>query len=709
MVTHSFALTLGAIITAWVLGPTGAKASCLPPPANMDTGRAHSVTPDDLARLRDIGTPDPSAITMPSPLAISPDGSAVAFVLSQGNPQTNTYCRMLLVADIKTGAVPRIVDQGGEFVMVSADVRGLLVPFGLAATVTPAWSPDGRSLGYLRRDHGVTQLWHVDIATGVAKPVTRATVDIEQWVWTSNDQMTISSRPGQLAVRIRDATEGQKGWHYDARFSPAYAASPQMRGTVPPVIDTIDLRTGAIRGATRAEIAQLIANGAGTGNGTKIVGAGGATAWLNAGEALPSSPARLYSVDAGGKETSCTASACLSDIVRLFWNADGRSVSYLRREGWAKSQMAFYRWSPGLGKPERLWITNDVLLGCLPHGLRLLCLRETSTSPRHIVDLNPETGVVKTIYDPNPETNRWQFGTVERLTWVNDRGIPAWGDLVLPPKRKSGQTLPLIVVQYHSLGFLRGGTGDEYPIFALAARGFAVLSIEAPIAVGLTLPHLGNWDAVNRAGLTDWSDRRSQLSSMLTGISRVRARGLIDPRRIGITGVSDGATSARFALINSHVFSAAAISSSSLEPKTAMTYGGIAWADFNRVLGYPRATDEVLAFWKPASLALNASTLDVPLLIQASDDEYLLALETFTALREYGKPVDMFVFPDEHHIKWQPVHRLAAYTRTIDWFAFWFQGVIDPDPDKIADYARWTTMRASRSTASTRFGSARQP
>src|SRR3546814_20788385 len=97
-----------------------------------------------------------------------------------------------------------------------------------------------------------------------------------------------------------------------------------------------------------------------------------------------------------------------------------------------------------------------------------------------------------------------------------------------------------------------------------------------------------------------------------------------------------------------------------------MTYGGIAWADYNRTLGYPPATQDAPDFWKPYSMALNAKDMNVPLLIQASEDEYLLALETFTALRENGKPVDMFVYPNEHHIKWQPAHRLAVSERDIE-------------------------------------------
>src|SRR3546814_14052342 len=106
--------------------------------------------------------------------------------------------------------------------------------------------------------------------------------------------------------------------------------------------------------------------------------------------------------------------------------------------------------------------------------------------------------------------------------------------------------------------------------------------------------------------MKDWADRRSLLSSILTGVGQVVARGIADPSRIGITGLSDGASSARFALINSRVFSAAAISQSSLEPKTAMTYGGIAWADYNRKPGYPPAQQDAPDFWKPYSLPPNA-------------------------------------------------------------------------------------------------------
>lgn len=686
---------------AWLaISYSAMAAPCASPGPLPPIGPSRPITTIDLARLRDIGMPDSSLTELPSPLAISPDGKRLAFILSQGDPATNSICRQLMVADIKAKTAPHVIDSGGELLLLKYNIRGLLTSIGFPDAVTPGWSPNGRSIAYLRRDKGVTQLWRASADGSDAAPVTRSTVDIEAWAWAADDRVVVASRPGQIDVQARIEAEGKTGWLYDARFSPAYGPRPQMPGDLSRHFDTIDLVTGAKSEASATEIALVEPpREGGVPALDRIANADGSHAWLQTDEPSPLSPERVHFSDAQGRETSCTADTCTGGIDKLYWSADANSVVYLRREGWAKSQTAFYRWDPAKGAPKRLSRTSDVLLGCLPHGSRFVCMREASSLTRRIAVVDPETGAAVTIYDPNPEFASLQLGPVERLTWRNALGLPAWGDLVLPPGYKPGAKLPMIVVQYDSEGFLRGGTGDEYPIFPLAAQGFAVLSVEDPPSIARALPKLKTWDEINRATTSDWAERRSKLSSTLTGVAMVVARGIADPKRIGITGLSDGASSARFALINSLVFSAAAISSSSLEVKTTMIYGGIAWADFNRKLGYPPATRDDPAFWKPFSMALNAKEMNAPLLIQASDDEYLLSLETFTALRENGKPVEMFVYPNEHHLKWQPGHRLAVYNRDIDWFAFWFQDKIDPDPGKTAQYDRWKAMRARREAA----------
>lgn len=114
-----------------------------------------------------------------------------------------------------------------------------------------------------------------------------------------------------------------------------------------------------------------------------------------------------------------------------------------------------------------------------------------------------------------------------------------------------------------------------------------------------------------------------------------------------------------------------------------------------RLAGYPRMVDRDEAFWKEISLSLNAAHVKVPLLLQLADEETLNALESYAALREAGAPVDMFVFPGEHHIKWQPAHRLAVYRRTLDWFDYWLRGLRSDAPDRQAELASWDALRAS--------------
>ncbi len=112
-----------------------------------------------------------------------------------------------------------------------------------------------------------------------------------------------------------------------------------------------------------------------------------------------------------------------------------------------------------------------------------------------------------------------------------------------------------------------------------------------------------------------------------------------------------------------------------------------------RSFGFPAPGDEAPEFWRPFSLARNAKRMSRPLLMQLADSEALISLESFTALKEAGQPVEMLVFPQEFHLKWQPLHRRAIYQRNIDWFRFWLQGRIDPDPAKVEQYRRWTAMR----------------
>ena len=334
-------------------------------------------------------------------------------------------------------------------------------------------------------------------------------------------------------------------------------------------------------------------------------------------------------------------------------------------------------WAPSSG------IVYVVFMCCvIAHGVLASCLSKVM-------------GKLQTLFDPNPEFGALRLGQVRRLRWRNALGFECYGDLVLPPDHKPGQRHPLIVVQYITRGFLRGGTGDEYPIQLFAAHGYAVLSVQEPPSFYESLP-AGRWRDFRDAEIENmkgWRDRRSIFSALVEGIRTVERLAVVDPNKIGLTGLSDGATTAQFALVNSKLFAAAAISSCCVDAQPMMIYGGQRLAHDRRFKGYADATRVGEAFWRPISLALNAEAIDTPLLMQLPDEEFLGAIDSVTALQNAGKPVSLYVFPEENHTKLQPAHRLAVYTRNLDWFDFWLRGKVDPDPLKRDQYARWRKLR----------------
>lgn len=686
-------------VIAFILGsllPAPAWANCdsvLPPQGLATQSENRDLRAADLIELRDIGNPDSSVFSGGSPFAVSPDGTRIAYFITRADLATNSYCRVLVVNRLDETGVPTIVDQGGQFIKSLDVLRGFYQPSGVSRIIVPAWSPDGTRIAYLREDDASVQGWIANADGSGSRRVTQSAVDVEAIAWSRDGaRLLYGMRKGAAAWKAAIEAEGRSGWLYDARISPENAARPMTPATDELDVSALDLRSGTLEPATANEQALVIkASPSKMPVDPSADGPGGREAYLVREQSSPLAPARLF-VTEDGISHPCRAATCEGSILGLWWQ--GKAIMFLRREGWAKEMMALYRWKVGDAAPTNIARTSDVLHGCLMARTELVCTRENSRTPRKVVAIDTSSGRMRTVFDPNPEFSAFRLGTVTRLKWRNDLGLKAWGDLVLPPGYKPGTKLPMVVVQYHSDGFLRGGTGDEYPIFLLAQRGFAVLSTERPTFYAAAFPQLKTFYEVNAMNQQGWGERRSLLSSVLSGVRMAVERGDIDPARVGITGLSDGSSTVAFALINSKAFAVAAMSTCCMEPNTTATYGGIAWANWLRGMGYPPATEESPGFWRDVSLSRNASRIDTPLLMQLADTEFRLALEAFGALHEQRKPVEMYVYPDELHVKWQPIHRRAVYERNMDWFSFWLQGREDPDKAKGTQYRRWRAMRS---------------
>lgn len=681
------------------LAATGACEELLPSAIHNAPPRV--VTSTDLVRLRDIGRSETSVFDKSS-LAVSPDQRKVAFVLRRAEPGTNSYCQGLVVLDIKPAAQPKLIDEGGEAMLDRLpDLRGLVMPLGLHSVNRPVWSPDGQWIAYRKRLAGSTQVWLVSADGREKRQLTHLDDDVATVAWAAANTLIAETYPDfRLAQQAIDQ-EALSGFHYDERMVPTSGVRPFPRAPLPPHWLKMDVPTGAVREAAPEEIAAHVPWAAPPGSGEReAISAKGLRAWTRRRD--PSSmlaPADLWAALPGGDKVRCAAASCADGIVNFWWSPDGREIRYWRVEGWGSSRIALYRWQPGDGRvPRRMLTTPDVIAGCEPVSERLLCLQDGSAQPRRLVLIDPRNGRIDPVFDPNPEFTRLSLGRVRRLHWRSDHGLECFGDLVLPPGHRAGETHPLIVVQYVTKGFLRGGTGDEYPVQAFAARGYAVLVVQRPpdFASAVAKGRWRDWEEAETENVRGWQDRRSVLSAVMGGLEAAEALDIVDKSRIGITGLSDGATTTWFALINTDRFAAAAVSTCCADPHTNAIMGGPAWQRALERYGYPPPTTPAAEFWRPVSPAMNAARIRAPILMQLSGDEYARGLEAFTALTHTGPPVDLYVFPGEHHIKWQPAHRLAIYERNLDWFDFWLRGIEDLTPAKADQYANWRALRANK-------------
>ena len=621
-------------------------------PVRGQTNPKLDVSPSVLATLNDIG----GMADVVAPFSVSPNNLQLAVVVRAADPTANVYRQELVVIDIGSAKVERILELDGDPVLqLNAQGR----PIGTLETIVPQWSPDGTRLYVILNRDGAAQLVELTIATGKARQVSHVPGGILDFKLRRGGRYAFVRylEANSPSPEVAEA-ERLRGYRYDDRWRPSSSNRPSSPRPLEKKAD-LTIAGGELIGLQEPEVTES------TNQPNIADGEFGHARIEPVDPKYINSPVRVAVTDRRGVQTICPKSVC-SDAEAIWWGTTNATLFVKRRTGWANSTSEIVSWLPGEQKGKILLRTADLISGCRAAGNEIICAIDGSDQPRRLVALNQITGDERIVFDPNPGWRRFRTGSVRRLHWRNYLGLEVIGDLVLPPEKQAGDKLPLIVVGYTTRGFLRGGTGDLVPILPLAAQGFAVLVVQNPIDAGFIEPVADLAEAIRRH-FDNWSDRRSASDAILKGIELAVQTGPIDRNRIGITGFSNGSENAQFAMItNPDLFKAAAFYSCCEDPVAARIAFGPAMARNLVDWGYPKLDSGDRR--TESSLAAHASQVKSPILLQVSDGEYLLALEAFSALTEAGKCISMYVHPDEYHIIWQPAHRLAIYDRTISWF-----------------------------------------
>jgi len=693
-----------AALTVALLLANGAQAACpavrLTPSGGVATAAsARPIDLEALARLRDI-----------KGFAPSPDGRQLFVVVQSGDPTANTYDTRWILIAADCGGDAREIDRVGHPVRY----RYYGQVHGFVPVEAPVWSPDGRWVAYRKETADQPELWVADVQAGTARRVDDGAADVERVQWSTPGTLLYRTGLDRAAWRRTVADERRLGFRYDERF---YVGSGELEPMTPdcdagtrapvctPALRAVDVASAAApRPATPGE-AQGWDAGSSPGaarapKGARFIAArGGDLAWaenLDPAAFKGPAPPRRVATDAAGAQP-CSDPACAGYVEGVWWAPDGRSVIFLRRssslarpDDTPRDITSVHRWDLRTGRVTALARTLDALETCAPSHLRLLCVLETSRKPGRIVSIRLDGHAPQIVLDPNPGLEAGDGIRLDRVTYTDDMGYAGYYFVVRRRDLAPDKRHPVVVVQYQARGFLRGGTGDEYPVYPLAEQGFVVvafnqamnsLQTRGPMPASVEIP-----------------ERAARVRSISSAIDKLVSDGVADPRRVGITGLSSGAENLHYALQRTDRFAAAIASSGPVELDFLVVTPSV-YSDYKRKYETTRVVDPDGPL-RTLAWGAQPQKLVTPMLVNVSRREFLMGVQGFAALRDAGRPVEVRVFPDTgRHQKYDPANRLAVYRLNLAWLAYWLQGRTPAEPDLAVQAARWERLRAPSKSA----------
>jgi dipeptidyl aminopeptidase/acylaminoacyl peptidase len=687
--------------------------------ADSTAWAAEAVSPQRLLELTDLGNP-----------TISPDGQRVAFRTEQASVERNTYDTAWYVQAIDGASPPRRIADGG--VPLRQYVNGVVQP-------SPAlWSPDGRWIYYRARLDERISIWRAAADGSGAQEITSDPADVREFR-LSPDGRTLEYSVGATRDQVLAAEQSEydNGVHLDdtvvvagalfqssrlegrpatQKFLGDWFSTGPLLAHAPSGWKAIDLDSMVVGGLDAALprphpllVTDLAENLSSSATAVAQEPAGERVALLIPAKEDGQLKSRYVELSVlshkhASHAVRCTADACSRRyITDIRWRPGTDEVLFTTTNFDKGRAQSIYAWNVSTNAVRQVVLSDGLVSGsqrywdvpCAGSLAKLVCVAAEADRPPRLEAIDAASGQRRILFEPNKALEADIAATVPArlLHWHDEQGREFTGHLFEARRAPGSKPPPLFLTFYNCYGFLRGGVGDEWPLATLAQQGISALCINA-------VPEYRQ----------DFAARYEQGTAAVESVVRfLSAQGKIDPSHVGMGGISYGSEVTLWTLIHSRVISAASISGGASTP-TYYLFNSLreAFRSGLKTIWQLGSPEETPALWRQVSPVYHIDQIRAPLLFQFPEQEFRIALD-------YAVPLirrhlaDMYIYPDEAHMKFQPRHKLSVYERNLDWFRFWLQGYEDSSPAKAGQYAIWRGMRARTAPAACKADAGAQP
>ncbi len=232
------------------------------------------------------------------------------------------------------------------------------------------------------------------------------------------------------------------------------------------------------------------------------------------------------------------------------WTPDGIYLS-----GWERTNRPVYRVDPGTGRtelfvntPDRVWAIDFT-----PDGRHLALVGRTATTLDEVYRSATESFRPERVTNMTEQIEGWELGTSEVISWESNDGTTIEGVLHKPDDFDPSRQYPLLVIIHGGptgIDYPTPVLGSVYPAHQWLAKGALVLRPNYRGSAGygeefrsLNVRNLGVGDA--------WD--------VLSGVDHLIAQGIVDTKRMGAMGWSQGGYISAFLTTTTDRFAAISV------------------------------------------------------------------------------------------------------------------------------------------------------